>query len=114
MTTKDIIFRYLKRRKADGVNYISSVHFEIDVPKYGVEYWQTTKLPSAYSREWRKIRENKEYKEIGIEENTMVFPYVTKEEITEYAKKVEANLPSKLKEKKQKKNLSRLVHAFRE
>ena len=68
MTTKDIIFRYLKRRKADGVNYISSVHFEIDVPKYGVEYWQTTKLPSAYSREWRKIRENKEYKEIGIEE----------------------------------------------
>ena len=68
MTTKDIIFRYLKRRKADVVNYISSVHFEIDVPKYGVEYWQTTKLPSAYSREWRKIRENKEYKEIGIEE----------------------------------------------
>ena len=68
MTTKDIIFRYLKRRKADGVNYISSVHFEIDVPKYGVEYWQTTKLPSAYSREWRRIRENKEYKEIGIEE----------------------------------------------
>ena len=68
MTTKDIIFRYLKRRKADGVNYISSVYFEIDVPKYGVEYWQTTKLPSAYSREWRKIRENKEYKEIGIEE----------------------------------------------
>ena len=68
MTTKDIIFRYLKRRKADGVNYISSVHFELDVPKYGVEYWQTTKLPSAYSREWRKIRENKEYKEIGIEE----------------------------------------------
>lgn len=52
--------------------------------------------------------------EIGIMENTMVFPYVTKEEITEYARKVEANLPSKLKEKKQKKNLSRLVDAFRE
>jgi len=53
-------------------------------------------------------------REIGIEENTMVFPYVTKEQITEYARKVEANLPSKLKEKKQKKNLSRLVAAFRE
>jgi len=52
--------------------------------------------------------------EIGIMENTMVFPYVTKEEITEYARKVEANLPSKLKEKKQKKNLGRLVDAFKE
>ena len=53
-------------------------------------------------------------KEIGIMENTMVFPYLTKEEITEYARKVEANLPSKLKEKKQKKNLGRLVDAFKE
>ncbi len=53
-------------------------------------------------------------KEIGIMENTMVFPYKTKEEITEYARKVEANLPSKLKERKQKKNLGRLVDAFKE
>ena len=52
--------------------------------------------------------------EIGIMENTMVFPYKTKEEITEYARKVEANLPSKLKERKQKKNLGRLVDAFKE
>jgi len=67
MTTKDIIFRYIKRRKADGINYISSVHFEIDVPKYGKDYWQVTKLPSAYSREWRNIREHRKYEEIGIE-----------------------------------------------
>ena len=52
--------------------------------------------------------------EIGIKENTMVFPYKTKEEITEYARKVEANLPSKLKQNKQKKNLGRLVDAFKE
>jgi len=52
--------------------------------------------------------------EIGIMENTMVFPYKTKEEITEYARKVEANLPSKLKQNKQKKNLGRLVDAFKE
>ena len=52
--------------------------------------------------------------DIGIKENTMVFPYVTKEEIAEYAKKVEANLPSKLKQNKQKKNLGRLVDAFKE
>jgi hypothetical protein len=53
-------------------------------------------------------------KEIGIMENTMIFSYKTKEEITEYARKVEANLPSKLKEKKQKKNLGRLLDAFKE
>ena len=52
--------------------------------------------------------------EIGIMENTMIFPYKTKEEITEYARKVEANLPSKVKERKQKKNLGRLVDAFKE
>ncbi len=52
--------------------------------------------------------------EIGIMENDMVFPYKTKEEITEYARKVEANLPSKLKQNKQKKNLGRLVDAFKE
>ena len=55
-----------------------------------------------------------EPQEIGIKENTMVFPYKTKEEITEYARKVEANLPSKLKQNKQKKNLGRLVDAFKE
>ena len=47
-------------------------------------------------------------------ENDMFFHYNTKEEITEYARKVEANLPSKLKQNKQKKNLSRLVNAFKE
>jgi hypothetical protein len=52
--------------------------------------------------------------EIGIMENDMVFTYKTKEEITEYARKVEANLPSKLKQNKQKKNLGRLVDAFKE
>ena len=60
--------------------------------------------------------------EIGIMEKNwwsptrqkMVFRYKTKEEITEYAGKVEANLPSKLKQNKQKKNLGRLVDAFRE
>ena len=52
--------------------------------------------------------------EIGIMENNMIFSYKTKEEITEYARKVEANLPSKLKQNKQKKNLGRLVDAFKE
>ena len=74
------------------------------------------KDPMAYTKyEVMLIHPEVNYpQEIGIEENNMVFAYKTKEEITEYARKVEANLPSKLKEKKQKKNLSRLVDAFRE
>ena len=52
--------------------------------------------------------------DIGIKENDNVFGYVTKEKISKYARMVEENLPSKLKENKQKDNLSRLVSAFKE
>lgn len=44
----------------------------------------------------------------------MFFGPRTKEEITEYARIVEANLPSKIKQNKQKKNLGRLIDAFKE
>lgn len=68
MTTKDIILKYLQRRISEGVPLISSYHIEQAVPEYGKIYWDTTRLPSAYSREWRKIRENEEYTSIGIVE----------------------------------------------
>ena len=68
MTTKDIILKYLKHRMAEGVSVVSSIHIELNLPEYGRLYWNTTKLPSAYSRVWRKIRENHEYREIGIKE----------------------------------------------
>ena len=66
MTTKDIILKYLQRRISEGIPIVSSYHIEQAVPEYGKLYWDITRLPSAYSREWRKIRENKEYKSIGI------------------------------------------------
>tara|TARA_R100001594_G_scaffold148704_1_gene204522 strand:+ start:1230 stop:1493 length:264 start_codon:yes stop_codon:yes gene_type:complete len=65
-TTKDIIFLYIKRRLAEGINIISSIHIEDSIPKYGVTYHSTSRLPSAYSRAWRSIRENQEYKKVGI------------------------------------------------
>ena len=68
MTTKDIILKYLQRRISEGVPLISSYHIEQAVPEYGKIYWDTTRLPSAYSSEWRKIRENEEYTSIGIVE----------------------------------------------
>ena len=66
MTTKDIILKYLQRRMAEGISIVSSYHIEQALPEYGRLYWDTTRLPSAYSREFRKIREKEEYREIGI------------------------------------------------
>ena len=66
MTTKDIILKYLQRRTAEGISIVSSYHIEQAVPEYGRIYCDTTRLPSAYSRVWRKIREKEEYKTIGI------------------------------------------------
>ena len=48
------------------INIISSIHIEDSIPKYGVTYHSTSRLPSAYSRAWRSIRENQEYKKVGI------------------------------------------------
>ena len=66
MTTKDIILKYLQRRMAEGISIVSSYHIEAALPEYGRLYWDTTRLPSAYSREFRKIREKEEYRQIGI------------------------------------------------
>ena len=65
MSTKDIILKYISRRIAEGVPLISSIHIETALPEYGRLYHETVRLPSAYSRTWRKIRQNKEYNEIG-------------------------------------------------
>ena len=51
---------------AEGISIVSSYHIEQALPEYGRLYWDTTRLPSAYSREFRKIREKEEYREIGI------------------------------------------------
>ena len=66
MSKKDIILKYISRRIAEGVPLISSIHIETALPEYGRLYHETVRLPSAYSRTWRKIRQNKEYNEIGV------------------------------------------------
>ena len=61
-----MILRYAKYRLAEGNNTISSIDIEDSLPKYGKALWNTVRLPSAYSREWRRIRENREYLKAGI------------------------------------------------
>ena len=63
-----MILRYLKYRLSQGINTISSVHIEDSMPKYGKALWNTSRLPSAYSREWRRIRQNQEYITVGIKD----------------------------------------------
>jgi|TARA_R100001594_G_scaffold130137_1_gene169077 hypothetical protein len=64
--TKDMILRFLQYRMSQNVLILNSIHIEQDLPEYGKMFWDTVKLPSAYSRAWRKIRENKDYMTIGI------------------------------------------------
>ena len=66
VTAKDVIFAYLKRKLKMGVTEISSHHFETELVKYGELYWGVLKLPSAYSRAWRDIRQKEEYKNHDI------------------------------------------------
>ena len=66
--TKEMILRYLKFRIAQGIDTVSSIDIEDKLPNYGKALWKTSRLPSAFSREWRRIRENREYMKAGIKE----------------------------------------------
>lgn len=66
-SAKKIIYAYLNRKLSLGENYISSHNLETELVKYGEMYWGLTKLPSAYSRAWREIRQKEEYKNHNIE-----------------------------------------------
>jgi hypothetical protein len=68
MKTKEMVLRYAKYKLAQGIDTISSIDIEDSLPKYGKALWNETRLPSAYSREWRRIRENREYLTAGIKD----------------------------------------------
>tara|TARA_R110002110_G_scaffold232616_9_gene448289 strand:- start:1802 stop:2122 length:321 start_codon:yes stop_codon:yes gene_type:complete len=66
VTTKSIIRDFLKRRMKRGCFEVSSHHFEVDILEYAKFISGKTRLPSAFSREWRKIRESKSYIDFDI------------------------------------------------
>ena len=65
-TTKNIINDWLKSKLLSGQSVIYSHQFEDELVKYGECFWGVKRLPSAYSRQWRKIRATQSYKDIGI------------------------------------------------
>ena len=65
-TTNKIIRDWLLYRLQMDEYIVYSHDFETDLVNYGEMFWGVKKLPSAYSREWRKIRSSQDYKDIGI------------------------------------------------
>ena len=65
-TTNKIIRDWLLYRLQMDEYIVYSHDFETDLVNYGEMFWGVKKLPSAYSREWRKIRASQSYKDIGI------------------------------------------------
>ena len=65
-TTNKIIRDWLLYRLQMDEYIVYSHDFETDLVNYGEMFWGGKKLPSAYSREWRKIRSSQDYKDIGI------------------------------------------------
>ena len=66
MTAKRILKDFLSNKLKSGDNTVSSHEFEVDLVAYGKTYWGVLKLPSAYSREWRKIRQEDDLRDIDI------------------------------------------------
>jgi len=66
MTITEVIKRWLLNLIDQGKIYIKSSDIETHLVRYGKEYWDVLHTPSTYSREWRKFRSDKQYKEIDI------------------------------------------------
>ena len=67
-TVKLVIIDFIHRRLQYNNNEISSHHFEVDIPEWGIKYWDVRHNPSTYSRAWRKLKGSDELSIIDINE----------------------------------------------
>ena len=65
-TTTSIIKDWLNDKILNGKTIVKSHEFEIDLVRYGEIFWGVKKLPSAYSRAWRKMRATKDYNDLDV------------------------------------------------
>ena len=63
-----VIKDFIHRRLQYNNNEISSHHFEIDLPLWGIKYWDVRYNPSTYSRVWRRLKGSNELSTVGINE----------------------------------------------
>ena len=66
VTTKSILKDWLASKIISNNKVIKSHQFEVDLVKYGEVYWGAKKLPSAYTRVWRSIRESRDFCDIPL------------------------------------------------
>tara|TARA_Y100000593_G_C4318884_1_gene342517 strand:- start:3522 stop:3797 length:276 start_codon:yes stop_codon:yes gene_type:complete len=66
VTAKSILKDWLAHLIIVKQNVVKSHEFETDLVRYGEVYWGVRKLPSAYARVWRSIRESQDYKDIPL------------------------------------------------
>jgi hypothetical protein len=67
-TVKFVIIDFIHRRLQYNNNEISTHHFEVDIPQWGIKYWDVRHNPSTYSRAWRKLKGSDELSIIDIKE----------------------------------------------
>ncbi len=67
-TAKTIILNYLENSIKTGKHTFRSHEFQHNVVEYGWQKFDKIYSPSTYNRQWRLIRSDKEYIDIGIKE----------------------------------------------
>jgi len=66
MTIPEVIKDWLLNLLRQGKHYVKSSDIETNLVHFGKEYWGVIHTPSTYSREWRKFRSEKQYRDIDI------------------------------------------------
>lgn len=66
MNIPEVIKDWLLMRLKLGNYYVKSSDVETALVSYGQEYWGVKHTPSTYSREWRKFRADRQYRDIDI------------------------------------------------
>ena len=67
-TTNNIINDWLKSKLLNGQSIIYSHQFEDELVKYGECFWGVKRLPSAYSRAWRSLRQHNQLIDIDVKD----------------------------------------------
>ena len=66
MTIPEVIKDWLLNLLRQGKYYVKTSDVETALVSYGQEYCGVKHTPSTYSREWRKFRADKQYRDIDI------------------------------------------------
>jgi hypothetical protein len=67
-TTMDILKHWLNKQVRLGIYEVASHDIESELVAYGMIFHGKSRLPSAYSRQWRKLRAKQDYSGTSIKD----------------------------------------------